>query len=139
MHRVTFVVLAALSLPLAGCQSGAQGVAATLVGSAAASTKEGTLIGGLAGTEVGGALSAGERKTALAAEYQALEFGRAGTSTPWSNRWSGHYGTVVPGAPYRVNDTTCREYTHTIVIDGKPQIGQGSACRMADGSWRTVS
>jgi surface antigen len=139
MLRVTFAVLAALILPLAGCQSGAQSVAAAFAGPASANTKEGTLIGGLAGTEVGGALSDGERKTALAAEYKALEFGQPGTSTDWRNRWSGRSGTVVPGAPYRVNDMTCREYTHTITIDGKPQVGRGSACRSADGSWRTVS
>jgi surface antigen len=97
------------------------------------------LVGGLAGTAVGRSLNAGDRGRALAAEYRALEYGRTGTTTPWSDSLTGRYGEVVPGARYQVNDTTCREYVHVIVVDGRSETGRGTACRGADGSWRTVS
>jgi surface antigen len=131
MHRVTGAALAGLALLLAGCAD-----SKSIVGSMSGGAH---LVGGLAGTAVGRNLGAGDRGRALAAEYRALEFGRTGTTTPWSNRFSGKYGEVVPGAPYTVNDTTCREYAHMIVADGRSETGRGTACRKADGSWQTVS
>ncbi len=128
MNHVRGVVFAGLALALAGCASSA----AVIGGSP-------HLIGGLAGASIGKNLSAGDRSRALAAEYRGLEYGRAGATTPWSDSLTRRYGEVVPGAPYKVNDTTCREYTHVIVIDGKSETGHGTACRRADGSWQTVS
>jgi surface antigen len=46
---------------------------------------------------------------------------------------------VVPGASYQVNAYDCREFTHTIYVDGEPQVARGTACRQEDGSWRTVA
>jgi surface antigen len=34
---------------------------------------------------------------------------------------------------------TCRQYTHTVYIDGKPQVTRGTACRNSDGSWIAVT
>ena len=127
MKRVTIAALAGLALALAGCAS-----SASVVGGSP------RLVGGLAGTEIGKGLSAGDRGRALAAEYRALEYGRTGATTPWSDSLTRRYGEVVPGTSYKVNDTTCREYVHVIVADGHSETGRGTACRGTDGSWRTV-
>lgn len=131
MNRVTGAALAGLLLALAGCADSKSVVASISGGSP-------KIVGGLAGTEVGKSLDAGDRGRALAAEYRALEFGRTGATTPWSDSLTGRYGEVVPGARYQVNDTTCREYVHVIVADGRSETGRGTACRGADGSWQTV-
>jgi surface antigen len=44
----------------------------------------------------------------------------------------------VPAAPYRRGALDCRDYTHTIYIDGRPQTMRGTACRNPDGTWSNV-
>ena len=39
---------------------------------------------------------------------------------------------------YQSNGLQCRPYTHTIYIDGQPQIARGNACRNPDGTWTAV-
>ncbi|MGA9324185.1 MAG: RT0821/Lpp0805 family surface protein, partial [Xanthobacteraceae bacterium] len=76
---------------------------------------------------------------AYAAQMQALETGPSGAPVAWRNPDTGRYGNVVPGPAYQMNGEPCREYTHTVYIDGQPQTGRGTACRNADGSWTTIS
>ena len=132
MNRVRGVALAGMVFGLAGCQADSGSIVGSIIGGSP------RLVGGLAGDRIGHSLSAGDRNRALAAEYRALEYGRAGATTPWSDSLTGRYGEVVPGAPYKVNDTTCREYVHVIVADGRSETGRGTACRNANGSWQTV-
>ena len=40
-------------------------------------------------------------------------------------------------APYQRGGTDCRDYTHTIYINGRPETARGTACRQPDGTWRT--
>ena len=47
--------------------------------------------------------------------------GPSGAPVAWRNPDSGRYGNVVPGPAYQANGATCRQYTHTVYIDGKPQ------------------
>ena len=54
-------------------------------------------------------------------------------------RTSGRYGNVVPGPAYQANGATCRQYTHTVYIDGTPQSARGTACRNPDGTWTTLN
>lgn len=99
----------------------------------------GIIAGGLIGSEIGRALDENDRRAASEAEYRALETGRSGTPTRWRNPDSGHYGDVVPGPAYQVNRLDCRDYTHTIYIDGQPETARGTACRQPDGTWRPES
>ena len=99
----------------------------------------GALAGGLIGAEIGRSLDERDRERALAAEYRALEYGNPGRPVSWRNDSSGVYGEVVPGPGYRVDSVDCRDYTHTIYIDGRAQTARGKACRRPDGSWQTVS
>lgn len=104
-----------------------------------AATAIGAVLGGLIGHEIGTALDERDRERALAAEYQALEYGRSGAKVGWNNPDTGHYGEVVPGPAYESAGSQCRSYTHTIYIDGRPQTASGTACRRPDGTWQTVS
>ena len=125
---------------LAGAVAG--GVIGNQIGSGGgrtAATAIGAVLGGLIGHEIGSALDERDRERALAAEYQALEYGRAGGKVGWKNPDSGRYGEVVPGPAYESAGNQCRTYTHTIYIDGRPQTANGTACRRPDGTWQTVS
>ena len=44
-----------------------------------------------------------------------------------------------PGPSYEDNGRSCRSYTHTIYIDGRPQTARGTACRNPDGTWTPLS
>jgi surface antigen len=102
-------------------------------------TALGAVVGGIVGSEIGKALDDNDRRVAAEAEMAALERGNSGVAQPWRNPDSGHYGMVVPGKPYKRAAQDCRDYTHTIYIDAKPQTMRGTACRNADGTWRGVS
>ena len=39
---------------------------------------------------------------------------------------------------YQSNGLQCRPYTHTIYINGQPQVARGNACRNPDGTWTAV-
>ena len=75
---------------------------------------------------------------AYAAQMQALESGKSGAAVGWKNPDSGRHGSIVPGPAYQSNGLQCRPYTHTIYIDGKPQVARGNACRNPDGTWSAV-
>jgi surface antigen len=98
----------------------------------------GAAIGGMIGNRIGASMDDEDKRLAYAAQVQALEGGRSGTAVAWRNPDSGRYGSVVPGPAYRSNGLQCRPYTHTIYIDGEPQVARGSACRNPDGTWTVV-
>lgn len=104
----------------------------------AVATTIGVIAGGLVGNQIGANLDELDRRRAQDAEFRALEYGRSGSPVAWQNPDSGRYGEVVPAEPYQVAGQNCRDYTHTIYIDGQPQTARGTACRQPDGSWRPV-
>ncbi len=123
---LTVAACAGNSLPGAGPTASA----GTLVGEATA--------GGAIGNRLGVSMDAEDKRRAYAAQIQALESGSAGAPVAWRNPASGRYGSVVPGPAYDQGATKCRQYTHTIYIDGQPQAARGSACRSLDGTWTPV-
>jgi surface antigen len=142
------IVTAAMLALLLGACTGAPGGSrplgshGTVIGSDAASgageARLGAVEGGLLGEDIGRSLGERDRELAVQAEYEALEYGRAGQSTPWRNADSGFRGEVVVGPSYEVNRLDCREYTHTAYIDGRARVSRGTACREPGGNWRTV-
>jgi surface antigen len=96
-------------------------------------------IGRLLGNRIGAALDDEDRKRAYVAQMQALDNGLPGAPVGWNNENSGRHGTVVPGPTYERNAMTCRQYTHTIFVDAKPEVARGTACRSPDGTWSAVS
>jgi surface antigen len=83
-------------------------------------------------------LSERERTEASSAQFNALQFGRAGAPRSWQGD-RGASGQVVVGPPVNVNALYCREFTHTVTVGGTPFAKKGMACREADGRWGVVS
>jgi surface antigen len=98
----------------------------------------GAVIGGMIGNRIGAAMDDEDKQRAYAAQVQALESGPSGAPVAWRNPDSGRYGSIVPGPAYDSQGAKCRQYTHTIYIDGRPQTARGTACRGPDGTWNPV-
>ena len=146
-------ILMALACVLAGCagdpgpktEAGvatgalAGGLIGAATGRGPGSVVAGAVIGGIVGGTIGNALDAEDRRRAYMAEMQALEYGSPGAPVGWRGE-RGAYGTIVAGPPYPQGGyERCREYTHTIYIQGRPQTARGIACRNPDGSWNPIS
>ena len=147
-------LIAAAALALAGCSSngnhedaglGIGAVTGGLLGSTighgsgrVAATVIGAVIGGVVGSEIGRSMDRQDRRLAEEAEYDALERGHSGRARVWRNERNGNYGEIVPYRPYRRGDYDCRDYTHTVYIDGRPQTMRGTACREPNGTWRSA-
>ena len=93
------------------------------------------LHGGIIGQKIGSELSRSDRKLALEAEYRALEETPGGKPVAWQDPDGSVSGSVVAAPPYQVGSQNCRQYTHTVTIDGTKQEARGAACRNRDGSW----
>jgi surface antigen len=62
-----------------------------------------------------------------------------GHASTWRDPNSGHSGSTVPTRTYDSALGPCREYTTSVVIDGKTQSAHGTACREPDGTRRIES
>lgn len=129
----TGTLLGALGGALVGSQIGGS------TGTRVAAGIAGAAIGGLIGNRIGAAMDDDDKRLAYEAQMRALDDGQSGAPVTWRNPDSGRYGTIVPGPAYQQGGATCRQYTHTIYIDGKPQTARGTACRNPDGTWNPVS
>jgi surface antigen len=99
----------------------------------------GAVAGGLAGNVIGRRLDERDRLLAERAERDAFENGQSGRPVSWRNPDNGRRGDVIPDAPYRQGNGYCRQYTHTIYIDGRQEAMRGTACRNPDGTWRSAA
>ncbi len=146
-----FSVAAALTLGASGCasrqESGAVigAVTGAIVGNQVGSgtgrvlaTAAGAVIGGIVGSEIGRSLDEADRQRAAAAEYYALEEERVGGKRRWESPDSGHSGEVVVTREFRRGGRLCREYEHTIYIEGEPDTIRGTSCKDSDGRWREI-
>jgi surface antigen len=101
----------------------------------AAAIAGGALLGGFVGNQIGKGLDEEAQQRAYEAQYSAFD---SGSRSDWRAP-SGAYGYIEPGPVYYDPQGQCRRYTHTIYVNGRPQQGQGVACRNPDGSWQIVS
>lgn len=118
------------SAPAASGQTGS--------GGAIASAIIDEMAGGLVGGSIGAGLDSGERRSALEAEYRALEHTPSGQVVTWRGNGN-RYGEVVAAQPYRVGSQDCRQYKHTVFASGQPRSARGTACRNANGSWTPLT
>lgn len=100
-----------------------------------ATTAAGTLIGALLGSQIGQRLDANQRQAAAQATNQALA---TNNTITWRDPDRTAYGTVTPVRTYQAGGRSCREYIHTVYIDGRAQDVRGTACQAPDGSWQVV-
>jgi len=152
MRKSSLALCVAAGFVMTGCQASnetigqatgavAGGILGNQIGGGSGrviATVAGALAGGIIGGSIGRNLDERSRNAALAAEYNALERGRAGQPVAWQGS-NGTYGQVVPQQPYQVGSQNCRRYTHTIYIDGTPEQASGTACRNPDGTWQPLS
>jgi surface antigen len=149
--RIAIVTAAAGALLLGGCNGGSHIVTGAIppgantgevfgspVASGVGEPTIGPVEGGLMGDDVGRSLSEADRRIALKAEYEALEYSRAGLLTEWKSASGDVKGRITVGGITRVNSLDCREYTHSISIGGRVRVVRGTACREPDGAWRIV-
>jgi surface antigen len=149
--RTKLIYAAILSMGLAGCaapptneQSGMViggilgGALGSQVGGGHGSTVA-TVVGTLAGAAIGGSIGRSMDERDRQQVARTLENGRTGTPTHWRNPDSGHQYTVVPTRTYETAGRPCREYTVDGMIGGRKEKIHGTACRQADGSWKTVN
>jgi surface antigen len=93
------------------------------------------LKGGLVTRISGLKISRNDQVRALEAEYKALEMSPGGQKVVWDGN-GGTHGEVMAAAPYQVGSQNCRQYSHSISVNGgAPLTARGAACRNANGSW----
>lgn len=95
------------------------------------------LQGGLVSRNAAAQLSKADMQRALEAEYRALEAAPGGQPVVWQGK--GVTGSVVAAAPFQVGSQNCRQYSHTLTVDGRDTATRGAACRNADGAWTPLS
>ena len=99
----------------------------------------GVLLGAFLGNQLGQRLSENDRAMASSTAQQSLERQPSGTTSTWQNPDTGNGGSFQPQNVYQTADGTyCRQYANTIVVDGRTETVNGTACRNPDGSWRIV-
>jgi len=160
MKKARVLLLTALCLPITACMAlnpldtvgpGPGQFAGTVVGGIAggllgstvghgpgrlAATLGGATAGAVVGGYVGRLLDGTDRDVAHDAAKSALETGREMT---WSNKESGHRGTIVPGKTYRRADgRLCRDFTHSIELESENDLVHGRACQDKHGDWHIV-
>ena len=107
-------------------------------GGRVAATLAGAVVGGIVGNEIGRSLDQRDRELARQAEFDAWERGPPGRPVRWRNPDNGRYGEVIPDDYYKRGSNDCRDFTHRVYIDGRPQAMRGTACRNPDGTWTQV-
>ncbi|MGF7159803.1 surface antigen [Rhodoligotrophos appendicifer] len=145
----------AASLALAGCagpnpyqpaawggnQAGGTvvgGVAGGLLGAAVGGTGAtvvGATLGAVLGNQIGYSMDAQAQQRAYYAAESAFD---SGQPVQWRDPRGTYYGEVVPYDPYYRGPEMCRDFLHTMFVNGRREVVRGTACEMADGSWRVV-
>jgi surface antigen len=103
-----------------------------------AATLAGAVVGGIVGNAIGKDLDARDRELARQAEYDAWETGAPGRPVRWRNPDNGRYGEIVAEGYYNRGASRCRNFVHTVWIEGRRQQMRGTACRNPDGTWTQV-
>lgn len=122
-----FAALGLCGAALAGCNS-----AAPTATPAAAVAVPQPPAPGVIGAAIGRELDAADRASAVAAQQEAVN---SGQRKSWRGA-HGAYGFIEPGPEPALGG--CRDYTHKIYIDGRPQQAKGKACSQPDGGFRVT-
>jgi len=96
------------------------------------------IVGTLAGAAIGGSIGHSMDEVDRIKTSRTLETVRTGVSSSWRNPDTGNQYAVTPTRTYETGSGPCREYVINASIGGKPEQVYGTACRQADGSWKTM-
>lgn len=153
MNRNTLIALPLLALALAGCSSTGTGrvaqapvvaqpvIAQPMVPTSAQTVQTARLTTSIANGFVDPAalalMTAKDSNEANSAQFYALQFGRPGAPRQWAGD-KGTTGSVAVGPYVRVNNLDCRDFTHTVKLNGTDYVKKGTACREQNGNWNVV-
>jgi surface antigen len=149
MHAPLAAIVAATLVALPGCetpptkeQKGT--VAGAVVGGVVGSTIGGgtgrtvaIVAGTIAGAVIGGKIGQKMDEADKLKAAQALESTPTGQATTWKNPDTGASYTMTPTKTVESATGPCRDFTVNGTVDGKAEMVTGTACRQADGSWKT--
>jgi hypothetical protein len=121
-----------MSLPLAACFSAAPAPVVSVPAAPPAPPPPEPPAPGVVGGNLGRDLDEKDKAIAIAAQQAAVS---SGSRKSWKGE-HGAYGFITPGSESASGG--CRDYTHKIFINGRPQEGKGQACKSGDG-WRVTS
>lgn len=97
-----------------------------------------TIAGTLLGAALGGAIGGSMDQTDLYRTQGALNNTPTGQTVGWTNPDTQNQYQVTPTNTYKSNiGQDCRDYTTVGIIGGKREVIKGTACRQADGSWKS--
>jgi surface antigen len=99
----------------------------------------GGVAGALVGQQVGKYLDNRDQQTMQTTANRALETAPTNDRVAWNNPDTGHSGYFTPTRTYTgANGQPCRDYTQTVLIEGREEQVHGTACREPDGTWRII-
>ncbi|MBU6235406.1 MAG: glycine zipper 2TM domain-containing protein [Alphaproteobacteria bacterium] len=102
-------------------------------------TGAGVLLGALVGSELGRSLDKADMAYMNQAQSRAYS-APIGQTISWNNPQSGNSGTYTPIRDGRTNSGSyCREYQQTIYVGGQQETATGTACQQADGTWKIIN
>ena len=148
----SLILLVLLSFSLVGCSTNTQkeNTATGVVSGAVIGGLAGSLIGAGTGQAVaigvgivGGALLGGyighNMDSSDNANMNAAMDKPTNHSTSWKNDKTKSSYTVTPTSDkMTMNNSMCRHFTTTAVINGKAEKVHGVACQQSDGTWKAV-
>lgn len=151
MNRIALLATPLLALTLAACASTAPTQVAVqaplvtapvmnqpLVATPAQTTQQALLTTSVSNGFVDPAalalMTANDSAAANSAQFYALQFGRPGAPRAWAGD-KGTTGSVAVGPYVRVNNLDCRDFTHTVKVNGQDYVKKGTACREQNGNW----
>jgi surface antigen len=150
LSRIALVLV--LALGLAACEGMSRGETIGTLGGGAAgallgsqfgsgqgkllATLAGTLAGGYLGNRLGSRFDQQDQNQAAEAERRAVVNNEPAS---WQNPQTGDHGQVTPERSFTDSSgRSCREYEHSVVVNGKREDATGTACRNANGDWVLV-
>lgn len=91
----------------------------------------GTMLGAMVGGSIGKSMDDRDRALAAKTAQNVLEYQPDNTKRSWKNPNNKHRGNFVVHKTKELRDRNlvCRDYTHTVVIDGETEVMHGRACR----------
>ena len=155
MNRFALFALPALAMVLAGCSTAgtttqvvqapvaapAPMIVQPMIASSAQNVQQARLTTNVSSGFVDPAalavMTAKDSAEANSAQFYALQFGRPGAPRQWAGD-KGTTGSVSVGPYVKVNQIDCRDFTHTVKVNGQYYVKKGTACREQTGNWNVV-
>lgn len=155
MSSLRFIAITTVLLLLGGCTGGpkqnigtiAGGIGGALLGSQfgggkgrVVATAIGAIAGSMIGSSIGRFMDEKDKQLASQTIQNSLETQPDNSASTWKNPNNQHQGTVIVKRTQEMprQHKVCRDYVHTVIIDGKKERVHGRACRdMRDvkGQW----